>query len=500
MRVKGQSAMEFLFTYSLVLTIIAVAFAILFFLVSGPASTAIPPQCAFNGGFTCTYSVFTVNTVSGSGAQLLVIATDLQPGVVNVSSFSASIGGLHSTFGYCTPNIATVGQSIYCIANLAVTPSVGSTYSATFNVIGNYCPGYATQLYNYTCPITSNYIYGGSLQSQATVTPVTGTSVPYYAPVTLTNNGPTLINRFDVQASLPVSAYTAYESKDLGNIRFYDGARELYSWCQSGCSSSSTNAIIWIAMDRPVPSNTVVTLQMYFLPTSVEYDGVFAGEAPNMTSSYAEYDNGKNVFQFYDDFTGNSLSPIWAQMPTSANAALAVNDGMEIKVSGNNGGYVGVYASVGVVSSNEVMESYLKALGSGESLQEMLGYGTTTSNTNFANGYGLAVGTPSSTLTVRQIAAGSPTDEASVTDTLVSGSFYTTQFTWVNGMETSSDLSTGKSVPYSGTTYTLNQISQTGIAISSSNPDQGDYILYWFRLRPGGAQPSLAYGSATQVP
>ena len=47
--------------------------------------------------------------------------------------------------------------------------------------------------------------------------------------------------------------YNAYETNDLGNIRFYQGSQNLYSWCESGCNDIvSTNAVFWVK----VPSFT----------------------------------------------------------------------------------------------------------------------------------------------------------------------------------------------------------------------------------------------------
>lgn len=120
------------------------------------------------------------------------------------------------------------------------------------------------------------------------------------------------------------------EASDLGNIRFYQGPTELYSWCESGCNTiSSTNAIFWVKVPSGVTAGNSVTINMTFLSTSADYDSVYAGEAPQITcptgntitctgGTYAKYDNGPNVFSFYDNFAGSSLSSKWV-------SALAAN-------------------------------------------------------------------------------------------------------------------------------------------------------------------------------
>src|SRR5579875_774278 len=50
------------------------------------------------------------------------------------------------------------------------------------------------------------------------------------------------------------------------------------------------------------------------------------GVAPQLTSTYGQYDNGINVFQFYDNFAGTSLSSKWSSFGYGA-PTLTVNNG-----------------------------------------------------------------------------------------------------------------------------------------------------------------------------
>ena len=77
----------------------------------------------------------------------------------------------------------------------------------------------------------------------------------------------------------------------------------------SNTFSSSTNVIIWldIAPTNYVPAFGYNTVYMGFAPNNVNNFGTKAGigEAPELTFSYAKYDNGNTVFPFYYNFAGN---------------------------------------------------------------------------------------------------------------------------------------------------------------------------------------------------
>ena len=133
------------------------------------------------------------------------------------------------------------------------------------------------------------------------------------------------------------SSYSSYEASDLGNIRFYNGNNELYSWCESGCTSTSSNAVFWINTGSlNIGPNSYATVNMTFEPTSTEYDGVYAGEAPQLSSSYAEYDNGANVFTKYENFAGTTL---WSGISTISGASITQNNGLEIGINSIDTGY-----------------------------------------------------------------------------------------------------------------------------------------------------------------
>ena len=162
-------------------------------------------------------------------------------------------------------------------------------------------------------------------------------------------------SNFQQMISFNSSAYSAYEAPDLGNIRFYQGSTYLYSWCESGCSQSSSNAVFWISLPSGIDANSKVMVDMHFGPTSSDYDGAYAGEAPQLSGTYAQYDNGAKVFPaFYQNFAAGTSS-------CSPNCIIA--NGLTVNLPGP--GWVQAYQSYNISQNSPlIVESYVKVAAS----------------------------------------------------------------------------------------------------------------------------------------
>ena len=125
------------------------------------------------------------------------------------------------------------------------------------------------------------------------------------------------------------SNYKTHESNNLGNMRFYQGNTELYSRCESGCTNTSPSAIFWIKLSDGISANGNITITMKFLPTNENYDSNFAGEAPQLSSNYGQYDNGGQIFNYYWNFNGSSMPPTW-QIGDPENTSVIINNGITI--------------------------------------------------------------------------------------------------------------------------------------------------------------------------
>ncbi len=162
-------------------------------------------------------------------------------------------------------------------------------------------------LYPAQSPTPPSTIYAtSSVPNPATSSiPNTSTISPPSPTIVITNSQPLQTSSpFQQIVTFNPSAYSAYEATDLGNIRFYQGSTELYSWCESGCSSSSTDAVFWLKLPEGINAYSSVQVNVLFGPKYEEYDGIYAGEAPQLSSIYGQYDNGANVFLIY--FNGDA--------------------------------------------------------------------------------------------------------------------------------------------------------------------------------------------------
>jgi hypothetical protein len=103
----------------------------------------------------------------------------------------------------------------------------------------------------------------------------------------------------------------------------------LYSWIEA---YNSTSLTVW----SKVPNGTTsVNFQVY-----PQFDNLFSpigylGEAPQLSATYAEYDNGKNVFEFYSNFAGTTLSSQWTSS-LGAGGSITVNNGITISETGES--------------------------------------------------------------------------------------------------------------------------------------------------------------------
>lgn len=325
MQHKAQSAIEFISSYGFSFLIIIIAISVLFIFTSLPRKI-LPDYCNFYGGFTCADVLYT-NTSTGS--SLVVAAVASQPGIVNASNFTATLNYQHSVSGYCTPSYALAGQRIYCIANFTFNGTYGTPYIGTFTIQSNYCANPPGNVSTAACAASTTYNFSGNVRAEMSNVNISGS---HTLSVTITNTqGSAVPAQFQQMLQFAPSTYQLYERSDLGNIRFYYKNRELYSWCETNCTSTSTsNAIFWMKLPTAVPASANIILTMQFLPRSVSYGDGYAGEAPQLSPSYAQYDNGASIFDFYDDFATNTLS----NYVTGGSGKYSISDGLNINGTG----------------------------------------------------------------------------------------------------------------------------------------------------------------------
>ena len=97
--------------------------------------------------------------------------------------------------------------------------------------------------------------------------------------------------------------YSSYLDNPVDNVVFFDySGNSLNAWMENGTANTVSNSIVWIKLN---------STGMAALTTNTIYMGIYAkgtshlsasgplGEAPQLSGTYAQYDDGANVFSIY---------------------------------------------------------------------------------------------------------------------------------------------------------------------------------------------------------
>jgi len=355
--------------------------------------------------------------------------------------------------------------------------------------------------FSMTCPAPPVILQGGSAGNSTINRNATSAMVNVAAPehqyvaITITNNQTSATpNPFQEKITWNPSSYTSYEASDLGNIRFYSDSAltiPLYAWiesCTPSLNNTATSATAWVKLTSPIAaSGGTLTIYMAFLSTSTDFDGNYWGTAPNLSPKYGQYDNGANVFQFYDNFNGTSLSSKWKPVIGSG-ASITVNNGLNVTTtSANSTAYAFVISATQPYPA--VAETYTS---SGNSI---LGETTTNSTNTFVAPYtGYSMDYYSSIDDLEYQASAGGTNVHSISQTTFPTGIW--QVTWsANASEYFADGA--------GNTYTGNYNSSVAIAnysiyVGQSNGVINSSIFRWSRMRaypPSNVLPTFSFGS-----
>jgi len=201
-----------------------------------------------------------------------------------------------------------------------------------------------------------------------------GTLITFYT-ITITNSqsDPTP-SPFQQLLNLNLSSILS-SSSQLLNLQFcldVNCNTPLYAWIEQNTLS---NAYIWINLPVSIPANSSITIYM-FVRNSVQYP--YTGIAPNLTSTYGQYDNGENVFSFYDNFAGTTLSSKW--VTGVSGGTYTVNNGLTLNISPTQGNYVYVASASAIANIPIIVEAYMNA-NSADVAGPRFGFGLVPSQT-----------------------------------------------------------------------------------------------------------------------
>jgi hypothetical protein len=114
----------------------------------------------------------------------------------------------------------------------------------------------------------------------------------------------------------------------------YNSTPNIYSWYEGQEDLNGVTCDVWwINLPNGIPANSSITIYMYVGNSSANYYSQYypyVGEAPQLSPTYGEYDNGNYIFLFYDNFAGTSLNTSkW----TSLASVYTINNGLQINAT-----------------------------------------------------------------------------------------------------------------------------------------------------------------------
>ncbi len=371
----------------------------------------------------------------------------------------------------------------------SITPSNG----------GQFSPSSTAEIYVQALNIMSPSCF---LPQQLLIIPK---NVLNFIPLTIKNSQSTATSSpFQQEVVVDSANYQQYEASNLQNVEFfYPNGTIIDSWLESGNSNTATSSVYWLRLSG-IPASSSITVYMGFASKSSNlFNNTNDGEAPQLSSTYAEYDDGANVFNYYENFAGTSLPSGWTSGAVSG-STITVDNGLTISGDGSSSGSTYVATTSQVFNNNEILEGYINQ-NSGATINERGLIGISTVNNgepNWDNG-----GSSGDTI------AGWSAGKNGVPDIIQSETVLNGAYSYLNSIPSNSNWNI----------YSVSLSSSSGITTSvnygdassttSDNPSAPLYInlgvyntgggssfdqqYQWIRIRaypPDGIMPSVTFG------
>ena len=243
------------------------------------------------------------------------------------------------------------------------------------------------------------------------------------------------------------------------------------------------SSIVWVNMSGTViTGKSSVKIYMLFGP-STENFGKHWGEAPQLSATYGQYDNGAKVFSFYDNFAGTTLSSRWT---TGGDYSGSVDNGLTLTSPSVSGG---IYASYSATSG--ILETYWEQT-TAQTFKVIFLNQLSIGTGWYADGYNskqLAGLTTDQNLLEKQVGGSTTVLTTGFTDTQLS-TYYIVGLEWngANGL-LNETLNYSSISSATDTTYT----SMVGISLMTWG---GTTNIKWVRVRaypPSGTMPASQF-------
>ncbi|MGC8580666.1 MAG: hypothetical protein ACP5MB_11535, partial [bacterium] len=255
----------------------------------------------------------------------------------------------------------------------------------------------------------------------------------------------------------------------FANFEFtYTNGTVIPAWIEANNSGVLT---IWLNITN---TTTQVELDIFNSTTNtLSSSGTTGiGEAPQLSSTYAQYDDGASVFNFYDNFAGTSLNTSkW----TVGTVTASVNNGLTITGSNSNPAHL---MTVATFPQNQYSEEWYGT------------YATQTSGSWSASGFGFNITGNLGSFPYYSLGVGY-------------GSGSPPSFQGYTGLWSLYETATSGSYGYFYYNYTTLEKTVTAYSGSYSwgwglQSSDNPYRVQWARMRalpPNGVMPSYSFGA-----
>ena len=252
---------------------------------------------------------------------------------------------LSATLNFTSPNTTTIGTTT---TSLSDTESAVNTYAYSFQTSGNT---------NYTASsLTASY----TISSTPPITPPSGTVS--YVNITIGSWANVSSQYVQQMINITESSFTNYinypSDNSTANFEYtYENGTVIPAWIESNNSGVITT---WLNI-----TNTTTQVELDFLSQSTNTlsnsstSGI--GEAPQLSASYAQYDDGASVFTNYWNFDGTTLPSAFKSV-VGTDGSVSVKNGLNITLSSPAWGtYV---ISQSTFTANQVLEADMQQTSS----------------------------------------------------------------------------------------------------------------------------------------
>ncbi len=461
------------------------------FLVGGKETLFASPPLGYS------FSSWSINSISSSISSLTSQSTTLTLSsnatitavfYSSVSSTSVSSTSVSSTSVSSTSVSSTSVSSTSVSSTSVSSTSVSSTSVSSTSVSSTSVSSTSVS----STSVSSTSVSSTSVSSTSLTTTYTYTTTIYYVPITLTNSqGSATPTPFQQMIVADSDSYSSYEQSGLQNVEFTtspDGqGTVLQAWIEANASSTATHTIYWVNLPNGIGASSSVTIYMNFMPSSVMSSAGPTGEAPELSPSYGEYDNGPNVFPaLYANFAGTACPSGWTCSGTSQNNGISIPYSSLLYTSSAFGD-----------NPNQILDMYGEIPAGDSNSNAGVGFSTSSGYNGAFIGFDLN-NNPNRVPTSGVVWLCTSTDMYTL-QTFASP--YENPGTYVWSVYYPSSSGASSYVNYVALSSSSGTMPSSALSVGGFN-DQGSQStigpIYWMRIRsypPSGAMPSVSFGS-----